>query len=139
VAAIHEGRVIGLTACKMAVDRFVFLEFLQKALHEVKSRPLYILVDQAPLHKTEEVKVFCERKGIVLVFNAPYSSEYNAVERLWAIAKRNFRRKLLTTQLQQIKFAKAKELVEASIREVRPGPLQQHTRTCLERMRQFIN
>ena len=68
------------------------------------------------------------------IFNATYSSVYNPIERLWAIAKRQFARDLITEanykDKKQIKALVMKRIVEASDRT-----LQRLVFACLRLMK----
>lgn len=73
-----------------------FVEFLKqlrlKDAHEIRQ---YVLVDNLSVHRTHSVRDYAAANNQELVFNAPYSSEYNPVEQLWAHAKKYFRREIL--------------------------------------------
>jgi hypothetical protein len=92
-----EGQVLASLTRKKAITSSDFIEFLLLAAQRCTKPPLTVFVDQHPLHKTAEVNAFCRQKGIKLLLNAAYSSEYNAVERLWILA--NKARPLVTVPL----------------------------------------
>lgn len=115
-----------------------FIEFLQLAESRVTQKPLVAFVDQHPLHGTEAVRTFCHRKGITLVFNAPYSSEFNAIERLWLLSKRVFRQQFIHSQVKSLKWQQVHRLVLNSIEQVPKLSLRRHVERCLQRMRDFI-
>lgn len=54
-----------------------------------EGRPL--LLDNASVHKTKEVKALCAQKRITLNYLPPYSPWYNPVENAFAQAKKKFR------------------------------------------------
>ena len=73
------------------------------------------------MHKTQEVREAAERFGILLLYNAAYSSELNPVEYLWKLAKDHFRANILQTPFKPQK--RVTDLVEASIRQAKAETL----------------
>lgn len=76
---------------------------------------MYVFLDNLRVHYSKPVKEYCGRANIELVYNSAYSSEYNPIERLWAIAKTNFRKNLLSLQVKKIKQSQVHSLVKKSI------------------------
>lgn len=128
-----EGKVRATVMRKQVIEKTAFVAFLAEAKRNC-GLPLHVLVDQHPLHKTIEVSEFCRREGIKLYLNAPYSSEFNAVERLWALSKRLFTRKLVQLNVNRVLNSKAQELVAESINQVNPAALKNHVEACLHRL-----
>ena len=56
---------------------------------------MYLCLDNLPLHHCNAAKDYCAKVGIELIYMPIYSSSFAPIERLWAIAKRIFRKKLL--------------------------------------------
>lgn len=75
--------------------------------------------------------------NIEVIFNAPYSSEYNPIERLWAYSKRAFRKHLIafTDYKSQPKI---ESLVRKSIEDVETEGIGKHVLRCRARMLQFL-
>ena len=133
------GRVHATITRKKAIKSADFIEFLGLALRTCERLPLIVFVDQHPLHKTAEVQDFCQTKKIVLVYNAPYSSEFNAVERLWLLSKRILRRKVLEAEVQRLRPNQVDKMILESISQVPSKSLTLHVECCLERMEAFVN
>ena len=72
-------------------DRFyAFMElFISKA-----SLPCTLVLDNLNIHRTNKVKTLCQEKGVRLIFNGTYSSQYMPVERLWLFAKLYWRKEV---------------------------------------------
>lgn len=49
-----------------------------------------VLLDNASIHKTKQMKAFAETAGLELMFVPPYSPWFNPVEGVFSIAKRHF-------------------------------------------------
>lgn len=64
------------------------IEHFQKVREVYKPHiPLAFIMDNATWHKTEEVKDFCKKNNITLLFLPPYSPEFNPIERVWSFFK----------------------------------------------------
>jgi len=54
-----------------------------------------IFLDNLRLHYNKTFTTACAANNHRLIYNAIYSSELNPIERLWALAKRDFGRHLI--------------------------------------------
>ena len=65
-----------------------FIEFLKRLLHD-EPRPVFLIVDGHPVHRSRAVKKFVESTNgrLELHFLPPYSPEINPVEQVWNHAK----------------------------------------------------
>ena len=93
------------------------------------NRPAKLMLDNLSFHRSKEVLAYCAEHGLTPLYNAIYSSEVNAIERLWAIAKREFRRECLNTVNYKNKTV-IKNLVQQSIERVPASALKKHIKTC---------
>lgn len=100
--------------CKTVPKAFCqvdFCEFLEE-LDEIEApRPLQLVLDNLRVHHTKAVKKVANDLGFILIFNAPYSSEFNASEMVWAISKRSFRRQFCALNCKKIQQSKVDRLV----------------------------
>ena len=62
-----------------------------------KNLPLFIFMDNAPWHKKDEVKEYCNNNKITLLFLPPYAPEYNPIERIWSFIKGKIKQKFFLT------------------------------------------
>lgn len=66
----------------------VFLRFIKKMRRENPSRPLFMIVDGAPIHKAKAVKAFAEASPWLRLEILPaYSPEENPSEEVWNFVK----------------------------------------------------
>lgn len=81
-----------------------FIEFLKRLLHD-ESRPIFLVVDGHPVHRSRAVKKFVEstQGRLELHFLPPYSPEVNPVEQVWNHAKNHRVGKQLITGPDQLK------------------------------------
>lgn len=61
----------------------VFLYFLQHFLCPVLSDGDYVVMDNASVHKVDEVKQLIESTGAKVIYLPPYSPELNPIELAW--------------------------------------------------------
>jgi transposase len=73
-----------------------------------------------------------------LIFNAAYSSKYNPIERLWAIAKRSFSRDCIT-EADYSNNSMIQALVMKSILEAPSNSLSKHALACIRLMQNDIS
>ena len=122
-----------------SIDQDVFLSFLE-GLRMRKgwySGPLWLFVDNLGVHRTTKVKDFCNENEIFLIFNAPYNSAVNAVERLWAYSKQRWRTECL--DIADFKNAKLlKHLVLACLESVNSSHLAKHVKRCILDMADWL-
>jgi len=83
-----EGRLIYNISKKK--DTKAFLKHLKKVREKEKREWIIMILDNASIHKTKKVKEYCEENRIIMVYLPPYSSEYNYIEKIWKMIKREF-------------------------------------------------
>ncbi|KAG1031421.1 hypothetical protein G6F43_013958 [Rhizopus delemar] len=47
----------------------------------------YLIMDNAPIHKHEDIKIYVESRGYGCVHLPPYSPELNPIEQFWSVCK----------------------------------------------------
>ena len=94
-----EGNIVTTQITDYSVSVEKFIQFLQdlRSLTCLEEQ-IYIYIDNLRVHHSTLVKEFCTRNNIGIVFAASYSSMYNPIERVWALAKKIFQRKLVASQ-----------------------------------------
>ena len=107
VAAINlKGQVVAMLIQRQSIKTADFLEFLDKLAERMRRRKTFIFLDNLTLHHTIAVRNQAKEHNQELYFNAAYSSHLNPIERLWALAKRQFRKDCIT----DINFASQAEI-----------------------------
>ena len=84
------GKTVALHIETGSVKKDGFMRFLDKLAVHNQSRKCYLFVDNLRMHYTKDVVNHARNLNMQLIYNAPYSSEFNPIERLWCYAKRNF-------------------------------------------------
>jgi transposase len=86
-----KGKVRTICTYDYSINVEKFIQFLQELrIMKDASIKIYIFLDNLRVHYSLKVREYCRENMIELVFNAAYSSEYNPIERLWALSKRTF-------------------------------------------------
>ena len=93
-------------------------------------RKTYVFLDNLSFHHSRVVLEQARKNKQEFILNAAYSSEYNPIERLWAIAKRQFNRDLITEANYKDK-EQIKALVKKSILQASECTLEKHVFACL--------
>jgi transposase len=134
VAAINlQGRVVALLLREGSICTSDFVDFLRNLKSRMRGEKTYVFLDNLRIHHTLIIASKAQANNQVLIFNASYSSQLNPIERLWAIAKRQFVKDCVTDvdfkQQEEIKAFVKKNILEAS-----PETLEKHVFACLKLM-----
>ncbi len=62
----------------------------------------YIVMDNSPIHKIQEISKFIEEKGYHCVYLPPYSPDLNPIELFWAALKSRVKRELVDKEEESI-------------------------------------
>ena len=114
-----------------------FIDFLHRLALQLHPGAAYLFLDNLPVHHTLAVREKATELGITLLFNAPYSCEYNAIEGLWAYAKQRFSRQLLD-EVDLGNSRKIHSLVEECIMATPAIYLRRRIARSLKKMQKFL-
>jgi transposase len=90
----------------------VFLYFLQHFLCPLLKAGDVVIMDNAPVHKNDEVKTLIEATGATLLYLPPYSPELNPIELAWNKIKQLLRKqKARTLDSLYLAYANALKLI----------------------------
>jgi hypothetical protein len=73
-----------------AVDRDDFAMYLKALSKSYHHRPFYLMMDNLAVHKTDTVRDVYRELRITPVFNVSYSPQYNPIESVFSIVKREY-------------------------------------------------
>ena len=141
VAAVDVDGAVPYTLMREgAIDQDAFIDFLEGLRDRIavpREQEIVLLVDNLAVHRTHRVRARSAVLKVRLLFNAPYSSEYNPIERLWAWSKQLWRSACL-----DMRDFKRPELIRRSICDaldrVASEALARHVRRCLWDMRDWL-
>lgn len=89
ICAITKNGVIHTKIIKNSANGEVFLEFIKDLIYKLKiNKQKYLLMDNARIHHYKKLKEFINNNSnIDIIYNVPYSPEYNPIERVFNEAK----------------------------------------------------
>ena len=70
------------------------IEFIKDLIEENKDKKIALFWDNASIHKSIKTKSFLINNNIKAIFNVSFKPDYNAIENVWAEAKKEFRKQL---------------------------------------------
>lgn len=139
VGAINQyGELLQVSTFEHSVDRPKFLQFLEALATKTQLREATMLIDNLSLHHSNVVKEWAENAGLRLLFNAPYSSQYNPIEQLWGLAKRNFYRDEMVVE-KEMKYCDVETNVIKYISEVPQEKIMNSVNHVLKYCRSYVD
>ncbi|KAG2199818.1 hypothetical protein INT47_009431 [Mucor saturninus] len=68
-----------------------YMRFKSKTLDEMikfpKTKGMYIVMDNAPIHTSQDITTMIEARGYKVIYLPPYSPELNPIKNFWSIVK----------------------------------------------------
>ncbi len=101
-----------------------FLERLRQRF-PLKSTRVTIVLDNARAHTTVEARQLAEKLNLELMFMPPYTPEFNCIEALWSVIKRDFKNRVLALRRVVIGDDTFRQLLQDSLDAIKPK-VQQH-------------
>jgi transposase len=72
-----------------------FISFMHSLLDINSGQELAIFLDNCTVHHSKLVSSFVKENDITLIFNVPYSPQYNPIEHYWGLVKNSYKRQKL--------------------------------------------
>lgn len=104
----------------------VFLYFLQYFLCPLLSEGDYVVLDNASVHKVDDVKRLIEATGATVIYLPPYSPELNPIELAWNKMKTYIRKqrartaddlyRVYTEALESITLADSEKFIQHAMK-----------------------
>ena len=118
VAAISAEKGVEMVMTfEQSVNQHKFKKFMLALRNKYPFRPMAIICDNLPAHKTNLVKKASQELNLELIFNVPYSPDYNAIEFIFGKVKTAFKKKKLDSWVNELNKT-TPELVQESFNEV---------------------
>ena len=76
------------------------IEFIKDIIEENKNKKIALFWDNASIHKSSKTKAFLIDHNIKSILNVPYKPDYNAIENVWAEAKKEFRKQMTLRKIK---------------------------------------
>jgi len=85
----------------------------------LRSTRVTIVLDNAKAHKTLDVKRTAEGLNLELMFMPPYSPEFNCIEALWSVIKRDFKQRVIARREVRIGDDTFRQLLQDSLNAIK--------------------
>ena len=84
-----------------SIDSDAFVSFIQQLVSDNEPRDIALFLDNATIHRSKKVTFFFKDSGIHIIYNVPYSPQFNPIEQVWALVKAVFKRRKLELLVQE--------------------------------------
>ena len=93
LCAIDMNKIVHFKIINNSANGTIFMDFIKEILNKLpKTQNYYLLLDNARIHHSKIFKEFIkENNQIKLLFNVPYSPEYNPIEKVFNEIKHNLK------------------------------------------------
>ena len=91
ICAITNKKVLGIYIIRKSANKDDFLCFIKKIINNLENK--YLLLDNASIHHAKIVKNCVSETSNRLLFNVPYSPEFNPIEKIFSKIKAIIRNK----------------------------------------------
>ena len=111
-----------LFSMEKSTNSVAFQRFLRLLRNRFKLRStrLHLVLDNARAHTTLESKQLAEELNIDLMFMPPYTPEFNCIEALWSVLKRDFKRRVLDERSVSLSDERFRILLQQSLDAITP-------------------
>lgn len=97
------GELVDFDIQPKSFDAYSYVDFLRSLRSNVPRREtIWLFLDNASIHRANVVKDFCCKNRIKLLFNSPYSSEFQPCEYLWNLSKRIVRHEMAKLEMTKL-------------------------------------
>ena len=76
----------------MTVNKGSFEEFIRNYIIPLATKPYTLIMDNLSIHKNKACLELLKKHQIEVIFQPPYSPEYNPIEFVWGWVKKSLRR-----------------------------------------------
>ena len=90
----NQRKLFAATTCESNVNGEIFLKWVKEWLAPTLLKGDVVVMDNAPWHKSDEIRKIIESVGAKLIYLPPYSPDFNKIEQQWANLK-EFIRKII--------------------------------------------
>ena len=126
ICAINTNKIIHTKLIKNSANANDYVEFTKELLSKLdKNRQYILLQDNCRIHHSKIYKKYIQpMNNIKLLYNVPYSPEYNPIEYIFNDIKRYIRGKIITTQ-------NIKKIINYSLNTIKSKNIKQYYRKSL--------
>ena len=106
-----------------SVDQKKFCQFLRRLRKKYPDRKFCALQDNLNVHRSKQVTKLMADPDIPVVWNAPYSPQFNAVEYMIGVIKQNYKKNKLNKILNGTNETE-RELLAKAVKKVTPSMVE---------------
>jgi transposase len=103
-AVSKEGGLEASVIFEKSVNSQRFIEFLNEIARLHEGSKVSIFMDNLAVHHSKMVQAHMKGLDIKSIFNVPYSPQYNAIELVFSLIKRNFKKLRLASVSKDERF-----------------------------------
>lgn len=109
ICAISNKRIITYEVKKGSINGVDFLNFIKNLINENEYKNKILLMDNARIHHTQDVKNIIRNSNNRILYNVPYCPEYNPIEKVFSKFKEEIRKRTneIKEERLQIKIKKS--------------------------------
>ncbi len=118
VAAVsRENGIESANLFERSVNSQKFIQFLEDLVQGYQPEQLVVFMDNLTVHHSKLVQQFMKDRNIGVLFNVPYSPEYNPIELVFNLIKQSFKKHRLEA-ISQGKKKGFQSLIRTAIQNV---------------------
>ena len=102
ISGVSKKKVIFTKLVKGSVKKGEFIDFMKEIVKRTNNDAVY-LMDNARIHKCKELGIMMETIKRRLIYNIPYSPEYNPIEMVFSKVKLMVRKKRTNEKMDKLK------------------------------------
>jgi transposase len=98
IGAISMIGIVAIMYVELAVNRDIFVRYVEQLLLPQLKSGQYVILDNARIHKSDEIINLIEGVGAKVVFLPPYSPDLSPIEKMWSKVKEILKRLMPRTK-----------------------------------------
>jgi len=98
IGAISMMSIVAIMYVELAVNTDIFVNYVKTLLLPKLQKGQYVILDNAKIHKSEEIIKLIEGVGAKVVFLPPYSPDLSPIEKMWSKVKGVLKRMMPRTK-----------------------------------------
>lgn len=125
ISAISNSKVIHNKIIPKSANGILFIEFINELLPKLTNER-YLLLDNARIHHTKQLKELINGTNYKLIYNVPYMPEYNPIELVFSKMK-----KYVKSKTNNEKLVKLKQNIDKGYSLITSSNLSAYYKKCL--------
>jgi transposase len=98
IGAISMTGIVAMMYVELSVNADIFLGYIEQLLLPKIKPGQYVIMDNASIHKSDEITAMIKNVGAKVVFLPPYSPDLSPIEKMWSKVKEILKRLMPRTK-----------------------------------------